>query len=424
MDAKQSRRGFTLVELLVVIAIIGVLVGLLLPAIQAAREAARRNSCLNNIKNIALAVHNFADRKKGQMPLASTAFYHTGAADPSVKQIRQDNEDGYSWLFQILPEMELSNIYNLARDTEFGDGGTTISAGNVDGSGGLKIGPFHPKVALTDPSNTTINKKPWVWQQKVEAFICPSYPGDLVTSKPEAHYDTPTTGGGDVAVGNYVAIPSTHYNENGTGDAQDPQNGPGTLYDSWRTSNRAKPRAGNGVIVFASNTIPATPDPNYQESQSIFDLGKNRARGVNFSGIRDGTSNTILFTESREERYAAWVSGLSTYVVAINPGTTVEVEKLATPSPPRLTVGISASSTRVSALNVGNNVKKGGLNYQDPSPHGSEVRQYGPSSAHPAAVLHAWADAHGTSIDESVDATVYMHLVTRAGNEVVDTSDL
>jgi hypothetical protein len=52
-------------------------VALLLPAIQAAREAARRNSCLNNIKNISLAIHNFADRKKA-FPFASTGFYQNG----------------------------------------------------------------------------------------------------------------------------------------------------------------------------------------------------------------------------------------------------------------------------------------------------------------------------------------------------------
>lgn len=99
----RKTSGFTLVELLVVIAIIGILVGLLLPAVQAAREAARRMQCSNNIKQLALASHNYHDVHK-KFPLGQHLFgVTTGGVSRGL---------GYNWSFGLLPFIEQTNIYN------------------------------------------------------------------------------------------------------------------------------------------------------------------------------------------------------------------------------------------------------------------------------------------------------------------------
>ena len=88
---QNRRHGFTLIELLVVIAIIAVLIALLLPAVQQAREAARRTQCKNNLKQLALATHNYSETYAGFLPcyrIDNQKFIANATAFPSVGQAR------------------------------------------------------------------------------------------------------------------------------------------------------------------------------------------------------------------------------------------------------------------------------------------------------------------------------------------------
>jgi prepilin-type N-terminal cleavage/methylation domain-containing protein len=112
------RRGFTLIELLVVIAIIAVLIALLLPAVQAAREAARRTQCRNNLKQLALAAHNYHDVNQ-MFPPAMTMTVGPGlihtfthCCPPCFSPADHCDENIHVWGERLLQFIEASTVYN------------------------------------------------------------------------------------------------------------------------------------------------------------------------------------------------------------------------------------------------------------------------------------------------------------------------
>ena len=126
----RPRTGFTLIELLVVIAIIAVLIGLLLPAVQKVREAAARTQCINNLKQVGLALQNYHDANLKFPPGYVSAYDSAG----------NDTGPGWGWAAHVLPQMEQDNLFR--------------------------------QIDLKQPIEATANASPRV--VIVKAFLCPS----------------------------------------------------------------------------------------------------------------------------------------------------------------------------------------------------------------------------------------------------------
>jgi prepilin-type N-terminal cleavage/methylation domain-containing protein/prepilin-type processing-associated H-X9-DG protein len=232
----KRHRGFTLIELLVVIAIIAVLIGLLLPAAQKVREAANRSKCQNNLKQLALALHNVQDTQ-GRLPPMAASF--GGAYYAPL-------------FFHLLPYIEQGNTWNMTVWLDPTSPFSLTPPTVPNPATTIQIGIIWPTWRSVNVSATPIT---WVRDTLIPVYRCPS---------------DPTLGSGSV----------------GGLDVN-------TCYD-WCAGDSSY--AGNflvfGKFSYDKNRLPVFPQPTTSNYETVWD---GRAKVP--TTFPDGTSNTVVFAE-------------------------------------------------------------------------------------------------------------------------------
>ena len=232
--ATNGRRvAFTLIELLVVIAIIAILIALLLPAVQQAREAARRSQCRNNLKQIGVALHNYADTFFEHFPPVVT-WQRVNPLNYWAGDCRSwTRSPGYSWRARILPYVEQTALYERLHWGETGlhrcFGGTSQQQADRD----------------------------FVLQQIIPTFLCPSDATDPIQRR------WMTVGTRTAAGTNYASM----------------------RHRGWPTSTVC-----GGAMVRNSQPWSMTPIPKDQR-------GGLPIEGQQMRQYEDGLSNTIMVGE-------------------------------------------------------------------------------------------------------------------------------
>jgi prepilin-type N-terminal cleavage/methylation domain-containing protein len=360
MSHRLRTRGFTLVELLVVIAIIGILVALLLPAIQAARQAALKNSCRNNMKQLALACQNHADARK-TFPALWFSSIATGAGakgDMSIAGARAS----YPWIVSLLPFMEEDTLFK------------SISAASK------KFTVTSTGVTVPGPTGANVNPRLIPLGQ----LQCPSFSGDLENL--QSNYVT-----------NYIAVPATV--------TQRVASYTGTF------PNQTSTTPPDGMIC----------QDKQARGQSLARMADGTSKTIILAESKEGTTTNGATTSYNawflpDQTWACgWGGGMTPAPV---------VNASAASNRPGFNGAVwnpLGSGNDITGLNFGPDGSTSGGTPRFESSSNGGPRSFGPSSDHTGGiVIHGMGDGSVQEVsDQGVDAKVYYAHITARGGENV-----
>jgi prepilin-type N-terminal cleavage/methylation domain-containing protein len=364
---RRKRRAFTLVELLVVIAIIGILVALLLPAIQAAREAARRSDCVNRIRQLALAAHNYETAKK-RLPSNGDAWF-----------VGTVQAGGFSVFAQLLPYMEEQGLQSLVN---------------------LKV---HWRDALNGKALRT----------PLPFLRCPSGANTEITD----------INHGAVAVQEDTALRSHYVGILGARPGPNKQPPPAGISEVPPSAGCAPTGAGRGGFTFPQSTYLQF---SCSQRSSGWTSGGTAMNGVilcgikvKLSGVTDGTSKTMMFGEVSWAvgPQQPWLVGSTTTTGTNNPG--------------ELMRAANGVAHNVKNIRYGIKVKKYGYEdgslpaasvSDDPASEFAPLTETSLGSNHPGGTHVALCDGSALFLSEDVDVESVLRPMASRNSEDVSQS--
>ena len=376
------KRGFTLVELLVVIMIVVALIAMLLPAIQADRGN-RRTQCVNNMKQIGIAMHNYHSIWN-QFPGSGQIVARSSGGSKVV--------GGWSFLVNILPYMELNNLYTS-----------------------LQINGF-------DPSNPPPGSASATAAQQATATLIPTF---VCEKNPNSKFQDPATK--QFALTSYKAMGATCM-----GSLQQVTTGGTSSQSGYLGLKNIHPDGamfpGKGIRMSdiedgTSHTILCAE--TIDNTQSVWTMGADATMvglpdTITSSGVSGAVSFAQLKLSGGTDSYYAPAGFAGAFDQ--NGNATNTTEKYSTY---RTFLQFDFSPTGVDRgtypqFKTGNAFS--GVTGQDGTKIAetmvnSNTPAYGPSSGHPSVVNHLMGDASVHSLSKQIDVTAYMFIITRNGGE-------